>query len=376
MTTMGEHGQGTITSRKDGRIQVAVTFEDGRVRMRYVPAAAVRRDPRAARREAERLRQELLRERDAELEPTRQTVEGWLRSWIASLTDAKRSRVRPRTLAHYRLIVERHIIPTLGHHRLDRLRERHVQAWLDGDAGAPRTIHHHRAVLRRALNAAKRQHLIVDNPAVGVELPDARWSGAQPLSLEDARALLEATADDRWHALWRLAIDTGCRQAELLALGWDDIDWDEGSVRVYAQLQWLDRQWVRSPTKAARELERIALMPATVEALRSHQRRMAAERQPDWTHWGHLFVTERGRPPHQSEVLKAFKAACRAAGIQERRFHDLRGTSATLLKDLGVAEDVRMARLGHTTTTMARHYAKGGAGLDRAAADRLGEALA
>lgn len=58
-----------------------------------------------------------------------------------------------------------------------------------------------------------------------------------------------------------------------------------------------------------------------------------------------------------------------------RRFHDLRGTSATLMRAAGVAEDDRMARLGHSTTTMARHYAAASEAQDRAAARRLGRAL-
>lgn len=375
MRTVGEHDRGTITKRSDGRLQVAVTWEDGSRRYRYVPARLARSDPRAAMRAAEKLRDELIDQRDRELEPSRLTVAEWLRSWIASLRDAKRARVRPRTLDHYAMIVERHIVPALGDIRLDRLRERHVQAWLDADDAAPRTIHHHRAVLRRGLNAAKRQRLIADNPAVGVELPDASWSGERPLTLDEARALIAATETSRWGALWRLAIDSGLRLGELVALGWDDVDWETGRLHVYAQLQWLERTWVRTPTKAARDLEWISLAPSTIAALAEHRRRQAAERRPDWPYWGHLFLTPAGRPPHQSEVLKAFKAACRTAGIDERRFHDLRGSSATILQELGVAEEVRMARMGHLTRKMARRYAKGVAALDREAVERLEAAL-
>lgn len=120
----------------------------------------------------------------------------------------------------------------------------------------------------------------------------------------------------------------------------------------------------------------VALTSQTVEALRKHRVSMAAERQPEWRYPGLVFVSEKGEPLHQADVLRAFHAACDQAGIARRRFHDLRASTATLMRELGVPEDVRMARLGHSTTKMARHYAQAGMGMDREAADMLGRALA
>lgn len=365
MSGVGEHGQGTIIELQNGRFQVAVTMADGRRVWRRA------RTPR----EAERKRKKLIEQREADIEPSRQTLADFLRSWISGLRDAKRQRIRPRTLDHYAMIVERHIIPALGGRRLDAISERHIQAWLDADPSAPRTISHHRAVLRRALNIAVRQRLIPRNPAIAIDLPDASWHGERPLTLDEGRALLSATAQDRLGPLYRLALDSGLRQAELLGLGWDDVDLDEGSVTVTTQLQRIDGAWKRTPTKAARLVDAVAIAPQTVDVLRAHQLRQASERQADWRFWGLVFVTSNGEPYHGSEILKAFKAACLRAGIEPRRFHDLRGSTATLMRELGIPEDVRMARLGHSTKAMARHYAKARDGLDRDAARALGEAL-
>lgn len=364
MPSMGTHGQGSIVLERKGTYRVAVTMADGRRVYRRAPDAKA----------AEKIRRELVAARELDLDPSRLTLADFLRSWLASLRDARRQRVRPRTLDHYTLIVERHIIPALGGRRLTQLSERHVQQWLDADPAAARTVHHHRAVLRRALNVAVRQRIVARNVAVSVELPDPRGFVGSPMSLDDARRLL--AAEDRLAPLWRLALDTGARQAELLGLGWDDLDLEEGTVTIAAQLQRLGGQWVRTPTKAARALGRLALFPETVEALRAHRVRMAAERKPDWQYPGLVFVTEKGDPYHGADVLRSFHAACDAAGITRRRFHDLRASTATLMRELGVPEDVRMARLGHSTTKMARHYAQAGAGPDRAAAEALGRALA
>jgi integrase len=221
---------------------------------------------------------------------------------------------------------------------------------------------------------AVRQRLVPRNVAVDVELADPTGFAGQPLALHDARRLLQG--GERLAPLWRLAIDTGARQSELLGLGWDDLDLEEGTVTIVSQLQRLAGGWVRTPTKAARDVAVVALSPATVEALRVHRVRMAAERAPGWRYPGLVFPTPRGEPYHQADVLRAFHAACDAAGIARRRFHDLRGTTASLMRELGVPEDVRMSRLGHSTTSMARHYAKAGPGPDRAAAEVLGRAIA
>ena len=112
-----------------------------------------------------------------------------------------------------------------------------------------------------------------------------------------------------------------------------------------------------------------------MEALVRHRQTQALERKPDWQFWGLVFVKPNCQPYHGAEVLRLFHQACDASGIPRRRFHDLRASSATLMRDLGVPEDARMARLGHATTKMARHYGKASAAQDRAAADALGEAL-
>jgi integrase len=362
---MGAHGQGGVTLHKSGLWQVRLTMADGRRVTRYA------RDKRSA----ERLRRELVEMRASDIDPSRLTLAAFLRSWIGALRDARNQRVRPRTLDHYAMIVERHIVPALGHHRLDRLREHHVQAWLDADPGSPRTVHHHRAVLRRALNVAIRQRLLLTNPAIGVELPDATWHGAKPLTLPEAKRLLAATADDRLGALWRLALDTGLRQGELLGLGWDDVDLDAGTVTVTGQLQRRAGSWLRTETKADRALRTLAIAAPTAAALEKHRLRMAAERTPMWRYYGLVFTTEQGEPLQNHRVLDEFHAACDAAGIERRRFHDLRHASATLYRALGVAEDTRMARMGHSTTAMARRYGHAGPEQDRLAAERLGEAL-
>jgi integrase len=212
--------------------------------------------------------------------------------------------------------------------------------------------------------------------AVSVELPEAERFRGSPLTLDEARRLLSVTAGDRLSPLWWVAIDTGLRIGELLALGWDHVDLEAGTLRVEGQLQRRDGRWERTPPKAARSLDVVSLSAETVAALRRHRLEQASERLPSTPYFGLVFRTRSGMPYHQSEILKAFKAACRRAGIAERRVHDLRHSSQTIMRELGVPEDVRMARAGHSTPAMSRDYGQARTGIDRAAAELLGKALA
>lgn len=373
MGRMGRHGQGSITPRKDGRLQVTLTWPNGRRVYRQVPAMA---DGVRQAALAQAALRELVALREADLEPATQTLAAYLRSWLRGLREARHRRVAARTLEFYSMIVERHIVPELGRYRLGQLSERHVQAWLDADDGAPRSVHHHRAVLRRALNVAVRQRIIGRNPALGVELPEIDDFQGNPLTAEEARRLLDSSSTAHLGALWRLALMTGLRSGELTGLGWDDVDLDGGAITVRHKLARSDGAWVlEDRTKGGRSLHRLAIDPATVAALRAHQRRMAELRRPDWAYWGLVFLSPSGSPLGRSEVLRAFHTALDAAGVVRRRFHDLRVSSATLLAELGIDEHVRMARLGHATTAMARHYAVARDELDRDAATRLAEAL-
>ena len=372
MGGMGRHGDGGTSRRPDGRIQVAITLPSGKRLYRYVP----RMDDKAAqRRLADRALRELREARRLELEPERQTLAVFLRSWLASLRDARHARVRPRTLEFYTMIAEQRIIPVLGGIRLDRLTVAAVQAWLDDQEGSTRTVHHCRAVLRRALNVAVRQRILGHNVATEVELPELDEFDGDPLTAGEARQLLATTTGDRLHALWRLALITGYRQGELLGLAWDDVDLEGGFVTMRAQLQRRDGEWVRVEPKTARKLPRLALDPETVEVLRAHQLRQAAERTAEWPFWGLVFVTTTGMPWGRSELLRAFHAACTAARIRRRRFHDLRHTSNGLLEDLGVDEAARMARFGWSTKRMPRHYGGASEAQDRRASELLARAI-
>jgi integrase len=149
-------------------------------------------------------------------------------------------RNREGTCETYAQIVRSHIIPAIGKFQLTKLTPEHVQAMLNRLSGtglAPRTIRNVRAVLRDALNQAVKRRRIPYNVATLVEIPRAEKPAITPLTPEQARALLQAVHGDRLEALYRVALSLGLRRGEVLALRWEDIDFDQQELKVTGSIR-------------------------------------------------------------------------------------------------------------------------------------------
>ena len=84
----------------------------------------------------------------------------------------------------------------------------------------------------RALREAEVAGLIGRNVARLVKPPRVPNAEMHTFSAEQARTLLQGSTDDRLAALYALALATGARQGELLALRWSDVDFEKGAIRI------------------------------------------------------------------------------------------------------------------------------------------------
>jgi len=344
---MRGHGEGTIYRREsDGRWVAAVSLDDGTRRCRYTKTRKLAVDALKDLQSGKAL---------GVIGGPRLTLADFLQRWLADVEP----RVRPSTFRGYRRMVLKRIIPALGHHRLTLLSVADVDAYLAVMAGKHgHTPAHHRAVLRAALNDGMRWSLVGRNVAALARLPKTTaFREPKALTLEQARTLMTGTKGERLHALWVLALYTGMRESELLGLARDDVDGDDRRIHLTLQLQRvpgnrserIPGQWVRTPPKSAKGVRDIALAPDVLDALAAHERRMAAERQPDWPFFGLLFVTPEGTPLYGWDVLEQLYAAEKRLELPHVPLHDLRHTSASLMLAAGLSlEDVKQT-LGHSS---------------------------
>ena len=376
MAKRGAH-EGSIYQRQDGRwaASVHLGYHDGR-RIRKTFYAKTRRDVQERMTKALGEVQSGLPVRSDD----RETVAAYLSRWLDA---SAAQRVRPRTLAGYRLIADKHLIPAVGRVPLAKLTPAQVQAMLNAHAAAgakPQTVRNVHAVLRRALTQALRWGAVARNVATLVDLPRVDRQEVRGLSPADAKDVLAAVAGDRIEPLVLLTLSTGLRQGEALALRWQDVDLEAGTVRVRFSLQRMPGRGVELVApKTTRSRRTLALPTRTAAALREHRKRQLAERLwagSRWQEGDYLFTTSIGTPMMGSEVTRRFQALVATAGLPRMRFHDLRHGAASLLLAQGVHPRVVMEMLGHSTITLTMNtYSHVIPDLQREAANRMEEAL-
>jgi integrase len=234
----------------------------------------------------------------------------------------------------------------LGTKRLRELRPRDIVECLDrlaagdtpsGQPAAPATRVQYLAVLRHALStAAKKWEWMRDNVAKLVDPPKKPRGRVRYLSPDERRGLLaacQASPNPRLHPLVVVALCTGARQGELLALRWSDIDF----ARCQATVQ-------ESKNDDRRAL---ALTDQALAVLRPM-------RQIRQLHSDLVFATSAGQATFPR---KAWEEALRQSNIEDFHFHDIRHTFASYLAMSGASLPELAAALGHKTLAMVQRYA-------------------
>ena len=139
------------------------------------------------------------------------------------------------------------------------------------------------------------------------------------LTVEQARALLAAAASNRFEALFILALKTGMRRGELLALRWDDVDLDKGMLQVRGTLRRTREGLTVGTPKTAASRRKVVLSPTSMAALRRHQVRQDEERRTAgdlWQDFGLVFPNTVGRPMEPRDLLlDVYRPLLKRAGL-------------------------------------------------------------
>jgi len=282
-----------------------------------------------------------------------QTTAEFFDDWLLSIAHS----VKPSTLSRYEVFVRLHAIPALGDVRLRDLSPDDLERLYATDIRegvAPISVVHLHNVLHKALAHAQRRGLVEVNVAKLVDPPRPQRHEMQALSPAQARQFLSVVRGDRLEALYVLAVTTGMRQGELLALRWRDVDLEGGSLRVTSSIQYVRGKGlcVSSP-KTARSRRQVMLSGVAVEALagrRDAQNRERSRQGEKWEDRDFVFTSRYGQPIYATNLIKrSFPRLLKAASLPRIRFHDLRHTAATLLLGEGVHPKIVSEMLGHTS---------------------------
>jgi integrase len=310
-----------------------------------------------AQAEAE-LRRRIEAERPSSTPHDRLSVGDAGRRYLDHLAGVGRKR---STLMDYESHLRVHLAPFFGAKPLHRIEPRDVEAFIAAkrrDGRAPKSILNYLGLLHSIFEFGQRRGWTATNPCKLVDKPRAGTTDTDIRFLDQAEleALLRTAPDDDVgrvdRLMWLTAAMTGLRQGELLALRWRDVDWLAGRLRVR-------RSFVRGEfgtPKSHRSSRSVPLADRVAAELDGHHRSTAYGADDDLV-FGHPHL---GTPMERSRLLKRYKAAAKAAGIRDVRFHDLRHTFGTRMAAAGVPMRTLQEWMGHRdykTTLIYADYA-------------------
>ena len=414
------HGWVTVGTKPDGR-------PDRRHRM-----AATEAEVKEKVKELEKLRA-AGKVRKAGRPPT---VEQWMDTFLNTVCARKveDGSMAPRTLDDYRSKTQLYIVPGIGKHRIDRLAAEHLdKLYLDllrRPLASSTVLQVHR-IISRALQVAMQREIITRNVATLLDAPSAEEIEIEPLTRDEARAVLVEAERRRNGCRWSVALAMGLRQGEALGLRWAYLDLDEGVMQIWWQLQRL--QWqhgcedphacgAKHHRKACRKNctahknyargcpkpcpkdctshekacperkggglvfrppkgrnKRTAPIPPPLipllKAQRTAQKRERLAAGELWEDNDLVFCQPNGRPIDPRRDWEEWQDILKAAGLEAKRVHDGRHTAGTLLTENGVGLRVVMELLGHSQLRVTQRYTHVGSPLAEDAASKMGAAL-
>jgi integrase len=390
-------GEGTIYRRSDGlwvaRLMIGYAAQ-GNPDVRQVTA----KTQGECRKRLDALKQRVAVGLVGDVKAGRETVAAFLGNWLKSIEGT----IEPGSLRRHRDNVHQHLIPVIGDRKLADLKPEHLVAMFavlrekpvtprgkkkqierekekQVKTLSPRTVKYCFATIRRALDTAVDWGAVPRNVARAIKAPKVSRVEVKAPKPEEVVRLLE-TAEamgERLSPLLTVAVYSGCRLGELLALKWSDVGLDTGRTSVQRTLVGLKggKPELHEGGKTVRSRRNFLLSADALVALQAQKDRQGFERQAlgdAYADHGLIFATPFGTPLDPANARKRLRAVLKEANLPEYTFHALRHAAATMILVAGVNPKVAADRLGHHSVAFTLdRYTHAVESLDVDAAERL-----
>ena len=287
------------------------------------------------------------------IEPAKITVAEFLGRWL----DYKKARLSPLSFERYRDLVRVNIAPTIGGIPLAKLQPIHLTDLYSKllESLSARSVTYVHRILKQALGEAVSWQMLSRNPADVVKPPKVERREMACLDSNGIAALLEASRNTSLYMPILIAVSTGMRRGEIVALRWRNVDLDNASIAVVSSIEQTREGTREKPPKNGRG-RTLALSAMLVEELRQHRAQQAEHLlrlgvRLSLDH--HVVMKANGEPyPPLSVGVMFSQLLSRRPSLQRVRFHDLRHSHATVLLAAGVHPKIAQERLGHSSVSM------------------------
>jgi len=278
------------------------------------------------------------------------TVAQWLRRW---LVEYKAINLKPHTYDSYEMQIEHNIIPGLGHLLLKEITSLDVQAFYNnkynnGHGLSSATIRKINSILHAAFNKAIENDIMRKNITNGVQLPRFSQEDVRAFTLDEQKRFFEAAKDYRLYNAFLINVDTGLRAGELLALEWDDIDLEQGLIRIDKGLAVINNRDGSIDTKTVTVVMDSPKTEASIRVIPLTTRSLNLLRETAKVKTCQLvFPSENNTHVGLRNYIRTFHKVLEKAGMEKRGPHVLRHTFVTRCFEINVQPKVISVMVGH-----------------------------
>jgi integrase len=294
--------------------------------------------------------------RGEHVDPAKLTLGEFLDRWEQGWTNLQ---VGPKTRERYVELIRLHVRPHIGALPLHKLQPVHL-AELYGELSekglSPRTIGHVHRVLHKALTVAVEWSLLARNPAAITKPPRVQMREIEIITVEQAQKILQCFRGRALYPIIALALATGMRRGELLALRWGDVDLDAGRIQVERSLEQTKAGLRFKEPKTKHGRRGIKIPPSVIAELRAHWAQQQAQRlRLGLGRAGDgdlVFASWDGTTRSPNATTREWVRALAENKLPTISLHALRHTHASQLIAAGMDPVAISRRLGHASPTI------------------------
>ena len=376
------NGQGTIRQLEDGRWWGQVTAGQ----IEYYPNGEIRKQPRKSKtfdKKGDLLawmnEQQDLKHKNLAVVTDQTRFGKYIKDWLVTY---KKTNLKAKTYESYEHLINKYIVTgSIAGIKVQELQTAHLQKFYSNlfttggenkQGLSSRTVRYIHTLIHAALKQARKEKFVFENVAEYVELPkDKTVKTKDAYTVEEIKALL-STAKGTLRTLILFSVVTGLRRGELLALTWDDIDFEKGTVTVRRSLSQLKNSYiVQDSTKTEKGIRIVSINhPELLDILtkiKQKQEKIIDKKgyqNPDNVVFSNRIDREikankrKGivaKPStltmqrvHPTNFSHSFLKVAKKAGVRSLGVHALRHTNGTFISNSGIPLATLQNHLGHS----------------------------